>query len=55
MKANGWLAIALVWAACAALSGCFVPQSELAASQSQNSVLAQQNRATGRNRQPPGA
>ena len=45
MKANGWLAIALVWAACPALSGCFVPQSELAAAQSQNSVLAQQNRA----------
>jgi chemotaxis protein MotB len=45
MKANGWLAIALVSAVCPSLPGCFVPQSELTASQSQNSVLAQQNRA----------
>ena len=45
MKANGWLAITLVLTACAALPGCLVPQSELATSQTQNRVLAQQNRA----------
>ncbi len=45
MKANGWLATGLLLTACAALGGCLVPQSELAASQTQNRVLAQQNRA----------
>ncbi len=44
MKANGWLAIALV-CTCAGLSGCMVPQSQLTAAQSQNRTLAQQNRA----------
>jgi len=44
MKAHGWLALALVCAA-PALSGCLVPQSDLAAAQSQNRTLAAQNRA----------
>jgi chemotaxis protein MotB len=45
MKANGWLALALVCGVCPALSGCLVPQSDLAAAQSQGRTLAQQNRA----------
>ena len=45
MKANGWLATALLLTASAALSGCLVPQSELTTAQSQNRILAEQSRA----------
>ena len=54
MKAKDWLAVAVISLGLPALSGCLVPQSQLTAVETQNRVLTEQNRATGRNREPQG-
>ncbi len=55
MKAAGWGLLVTAAGVLMPVAGCYVPKSQLVNYETTNRVLAEQNRATGRNPQSQGA